>query len=226
MRDLVILERRRAAEEEAPSALPGVTPQVDRRPEADPSGASLPLLDLPHRDEEARRRFGTRPPIAIDALAWLAPGADLPAAWSEVYLESFRLAVRAHPGWPAPPDDVADPHDVVKQVSFLHAAAGYAEARFRAHYRRHVEVARRHMPALWQYVQNDVTAAHGDALEARGVVAVSELWFRTTDDFLNRYFPSEADQREFSSHEDFLELSQATSFVCTSHRVDPSGSGG
>ena len=79
------------------------------------------------------------------------------------------------------------------------------------------------MPALWQYVQNDVVGAEGNAAAAEGVMAVSELWFRTTDDFLNRYFPSEADRRAFSAQEGFLDLTQATSFVCTSHRLAQPG---
>ena len=138
-----------------------------------------------------------------------------------------RLLAHANAKGKIPGIDVGlEAGDVVKPVSFLHASEGYAEQAFRDHYRAHVEIARRHMPALWQYVQNDVVATRGDAKEAIGVMAVSELWFRTTDDFLNRYFPSEADQKEFSSHEGFLDLTQATSFVCTSHcPADPEAHG-
>lgn len=221
MRELAILERKagsaRGAEGEVRSAALGVPTTA---PTIVTEHDSRPVLDLPHRNEEARVLFGRQSPIAIDALAWLPKGSALPEPWSEIFAERFRLSVAAHVGWrPPPAESSADPSDSVKQVSFLHASAGTDEKAFRAHYRHHVELARRHMPALWQYVQNDVEGASDDAIPAAGVVAVSELWFRTTDDFLNRYFPSEADRREFSSQEGFLDLSQATSFICTSHHL-------
>ena len=117
-------------------------------------------------------------------------------------------------GWSAPAEDEALPDDVVKQVSFLHGTEGYSLDAFLDHYR--VGVANKNMPALWQYIQNDVEAIVADA-RGRGARDL-ELGFRTTDDFVNRYFPSEADQRAFSAHEDFLDLRFATSFVCASAR--------
>jgi hypothetical protein len=216
LRDLVILERRAATDEQELAVADGAAPCVVTS--TDPG----PVLDLPHRSLDARFLFGRRAPIVIDALAWLEQGARLPTTWEIAFRERFRLTLRAHLGWRPPTDDDPDPLDVVKQVSFLHASAGTDDETFRAHYRHHVDVAGRHMPALWQYVQNDVVDASGDAAPAEGVVAVSELWFRTTDDFLNRYFPSEEDRRAFSAQEGFLDLTQATSFVCTSHRLAPS----
>lgn len=212
MRDLVILRRRSEATDLVAAGLEAFVDRVDA-----PSGTA-PVLDLPHPSDEARRRFAGGFPIAIDGLAWLSPGDSLPAAWSAAFEESFRYRVQSHVGWSAPAADEAFSIDVVKQVSFLHASASYGVERFRESYRHHVEIARKHMPALWQYVQNDVEMIVGEAAEAQGVFAVSELWFRTTEDFLERYFPSEADQREFSSHEDFLDLTQATSFICASAR--------
>lgn len=212
MRDLAILRRRADSKELHGDGTEAFVARFG-------SGvAEKAVLDLPHPAEAARARFAGRFPIRLDALAWLPRGAALPAAWASTFEEAFRYTVSTEVGWPAPSDDPATPEDVVKQVSFLHGASGYALDSFRAHYRDHVAVARKYMPALWQYVQNDVEAAHGEAPETRGVLAVSELWFRTTDDFLNRYFPSEADQRAFSAHEDFLDLRQATSFVCASAR--------
>jgi hypothetical protein len=217
MRDLVILEGRSGGPDEGSLAPGDLAVPVVVTVEG-----SMPVLDLPHGNPDARDLFGRKAPIAIDALAWLPAGGALPGPWSEVYHERFRLSLRPHLGWRPPPGGPADPLDVVKQVSFLHASADTDDETFRAHYRHHVEVARRHMPALWQYVQNDVVGAEGDAASAEGVMAVSELWFHSTDDFLNRYFPSEEDRREFSAQEGFLDLSQATSFICTSHRsVDP-----
>jgi hypothetical protein len=211
LRDLLILERSIADDESAGTFVDHAAPCVVTS--IDPA----PVLDLPHSNAEARTLFGRHAPITIDGLVWVEPGAPLPSRWRANYVERFRLALESHPGWRPASSTEAEPLDVVKQVSFLHASDGTDEPTFRAHYRHHVEVARRHMPALWQYVQNDVVGASGNAASAQGVVAVSELWFRTTDDFLHRYFPSEEDRRAFSAQEGFLDLSQATSFVCTSH---------
>jgi hypothetical protein len=212
MRDLVVLRSSSGPIDPAEHDLGRVVERVCE------GGSDVPVLDLPHPSADARRRFDFDFPIQIDALAWLPVGEALPDAWAARFDESFRYTVAKTVGWPAPTEDKASPDDVVKQVSFLHGADGYTLDAFRAHYRDHVGIARKYMPALWQYVQNDVEAIRGDAPEARGVLAVSELWFRTTDDFVNRYFPSEEDQRAFSSHEGFLDLRFATSFVCASAR--------
>jgi hypothetical protein len=171
-----------------------------------PAGA---VVDVPHPNEQARRRFGRRTQFPAGALVWTSQavaGARL----------SFEL--EEHVGWLAPDADDPASLDVVKQVSFLHKSADYDLDRFRRHYRHHVEVARRHMHTLWQYVQYDVRDITGaDAAIASGIVAVSVLWFRATDDFLERYFASPEDQVAFQAEEGFLDLPKAFSFVVTSH---------
>ena len=171
-----------------------------------PPGA---IVDVPHPHQEARRRFGRRTQFPAGALVWTS--APVPGA-------ALSFALDEHVGWLAPEADTPDPADVVKQVSFLHKSDDYDLDRFRAHYRHHVEVARRHMHTLWQYVQYDVRSIEGaDAERAAGIVAVSVLWFRATDDFLHRYFASPEDQAEFQAQEGFLALPKAFSFVVTSH---------
>jgi hypothetical protein len=181
------------------------------------TGARPALLDLPHAHDDARAKFARRGRVPIDGLWW---GTDRPPGL-DVLAPSLLITVESHVGWPAATATSADPDDVVKQVSFLWATEGVPIEEFRAHYRAHVEVARRHMPALWQYVQNDVVdiaPVDGPAEPgAQGLVAISELWFRTTDDFLHHYFPSPADEAEFRSHEGFLDLTKASSFICSSH---------
>jgi hypothetical protein len=172
------------------------------------------IVDVPHADAAARARFARPGRFPIDALWWhdARPTAD-PG-------DALVFSLAEHVGWLAPDPDDADPIDVVKQVSFLRASNTVTLDEFRTHYRHHVEVARRHMPALWQYVQYDVVAIEGsaDRVEAAtGTVAISVLWFRSTDDFCNRYFASAADAKEFRSHEGFLDLSGAFTFVGTSH---------
>jgi len=211
MRELVVCTARGAGD--PPFALPGLVPVVDR------CEAEGVVVDLPHGDPGARVRFGRHRPV--DAVGWCTPGASLPAGLADRYDEWFRLRCTAHVGWRPAEGDEPDPLDVVKQVSFLVAADGYGEERFRAHYRHHVDVARRHMPALWQYVQNDVVDVSDGTEGAAGIVAVSELWFGSTDDFLHRYFPSEEDAEQLRAHEDFLDLTRASSFIATSHVAAP-----
>jgi hypothetical protein len=211
------LVRRGAAPGEPPTALAGTGPWVDRSHPADG-----PVLDLPHPNAEARSRFGRRPGIPVDAVVWLAPGEAVPSPVDGAYAESYRMTVTTHVGW-RPSATEADPADVVKQVSLLAAAPGYSTERFREHYRHHVALARQHMPALWQYVQNDVEASTATTDAGRAIVAVSELWFATTDDFCHRYFPSPADQEAFSAQEGFLDLTKAISFVCASHTLAGAG---
>jgi hypothetical protein len=176
----------------------------------DQPAAGVDVLDVPHPHEQSRRRFGRRTAFRAAALAWTT-GAPLLIGGP-----SFEL--REHVGWLADDAASADPTDVVKQISFLHKSESVDLDGFRSHYRHHVEVARRHMHTLWQYVQYDVIAIDGPRDEpAQGIVAVSVLWFRSTDDFCNRYFASPEDQAQFQAEEGFLDLSKAFSFVVTSH---------
>ena len=186
-------------------------PQLTVLASADHFDPAPTIIDVPHPNEEARRRFGRRTAFAAPALGWTTDSKPAPKGGPTFLL-------REHVGWLARDAETADPLDVVKQVSFLHKSDSVDLDEFRASYRHHVEVARRHMHTLWQYVQYDVDSILGpDAGPAQGIVAVSVLWFRTTDDFCNRYFASPEDQAQFQSEEGFLDLSKAFSFVVTSH---------
>jgi hypothetical protein len=175
------------------------------------------VLDVPHGNVGARERFSRPGPFPVAALEWRPDSTPTRPA-------PLTFTVREHVGWLADEAEVADadPADVVKQVSFLQASSTVTPEEFRSHYRDHVGVARRHMPNLWQYVQYDVTGVAASAPDlvraAAGFTAVSVLWFRSTDDFLNRYFASAEDEAEFRSHEGFLDLSRAFTFVA---RADP-----
>lgn len=185
------------------------------------SSSETMVFDRPHAVAEVRERF-TRPgPFNAAALRWTAsdPRRDGDVATLRGSAgPTFELA--EHVGWLAAASEVAatDPRDVVKQVSFLCASKTVTREEFRAHYRDHVALARRLMPSLWQYVQYDVVAVTGRGAEqAGGIVAVSVLWFRSTHDFLHRYFLTRADEDEFRSHEGFLDLGRAFSVVMSSH---------
>jgi hypothetical protein len=170
------------------------------------------VIDLPHPDDASRARFSRPGAFHAAALVW-TDGSPVAIGGP-----SFRL--HEHVGWLASATDAAaaDPAGVVKQVSFLHKSDSVDLDGFRDHYRHHVELARKHMPTLWQYVQYDVLGIDGNgAGPAEGIVAVSVLWFRTTDDFLHHYFASPEDEAAFRAEEGFLDLTKAFSFVMTSH---------
>lgn len=189
-------------------------------------GPGAVCVDVSHEDPAVRGRFGRGGPVPFDAavlgsgVAWVIARLGSPAAVAT-------FAVEEHVGWLADPgrrQPGVDPAEVVKQVSFLYPGAGFGASEFRGHYRRHVDVARRHMPSLWQYVQNDVVSVTGPAAGAcAGIVAISELWFAGADDFLHRYFPSAEDEAAFRSHEGFLDLSRAFSLVAQEWHAEEAG---
>jgi hypothetical protein len=182
------------------------------------TGPTDAVLDLPHADDQARSRFSRPGLLPVDALWW--SDGDASGMAPEPFVTDLELTVETHVGWVGADVGDADPDDAVKQVSFLHASAGTPLDEFRSHYRDHVGVARRHMPALWQYRQHDVIDVGGAQRDVgAGIVAVSELWFRSVDDFVHRYFASPQDEAEFRSHEGFLDLAKAFSFVCSSHAL-------
>ena len=205
-RDLVVLTRTR------PADLPKV-PVLDL---GDP--AVGPVLDLPHPDPAALDRFPRRRRIPVDGLLWLPEGEPVPATVATAFAEDWRVTVETHAGWRPDPTTAPGPDAVVKQVSFLAAADGYGTERFRAHYRDHVALARRLMPTVLQYAQNDVVASTARTPAAQEVVAVSELWFRLPD-FLAPHFRSDEEGDEFRSHEGFLDLPKAVTVAMASHRV-------
>jgi hypothetical protein len=186
-------------------------------PPVTPHGHGAVIVDLAHPDDAARAKFSRPGPFPLGALLWTSGDARL-----GVEREAPSFLLHEHVGWLADDADGADPRDVVKQVSFLRASRDVTPDEFRTHYRHHVTVARRHMPTLWQYVQYDVEPEPTDDVPvAPGIDAVSVLWFRTTDDFLHRYFASPDDEREFRSQEGFLDLSGAFTFVVSTQ--PPSG---
>ena len=167
---------------------------------ADPRPVRL-SVDVAQPGQELLARRGLRTDRATyDAAVW---------RWYEAGEPSQRAGI----GWEYErdwPDGTPTPG--VKQISMLTAAAGYGTDEFRRHYRHHVALTRKHMPAVWRYVQNDVAAGSGEGCE--GIVAVSELYFRSVDDFLERYFPTEEDRRTFVANEGFLDLPRAFSVIC------------
>jgi hypothetical protein len=75
----------------------------------------------------------------------------------------------------------------VKLLSLVVRPEGQPLDEFRARYRSHVEVAREHHGGCWRYVQNVMTGPV-TLPPGRAIDAVSELWFRSLDDFLERFY--------------------------------------
>ncbi len=96
------------------------------------------------------------------------------------------VEIQEHVGWIADPGPaVGEPTPGIKQVSLLHPPDGLSHDEFRVRYRAHVGEARRHMPGLWQYVQDVVEPLPRDPRQLHGV---SELWFASIDDYRDRYW--------------------------------------
>jgi hypothetical protein len=193
--------------------------------EADPRPVRL-SVDLAQPGQELLARRGLRTDRSTyDAAVWrwyedgdASERAGVPDA-NDLLTPALSFRLEEHVGWEYDrdwPDGTPTPG--VKQISMLAAAAGYGTDEFRRHYRHHVALTRKHMPAVWRYVQNDVAAGSGE--ESEGVVAVSELYFRSVDDFLERYFPTEEDRRTFVANEGFLDLPRAFSVICFEHLLE------
>jgi hypothetical protein len=82
-------------------------------------------------------------------------------------------------------DGVATPG--VKQISLVARRTDLDFGEFVARYRRHADVAKVHHIGCWQYVQNFV-AGLASTRPAPAVDGLSELWFRTVDDMVERFY--------------------------------------
>jgi hypothetical protein len=125
----------------------------------------------------ASMRWGA---VASSSLATqqLAPVIDAASGWR----------VEEHVAWDYErdwPDGQTTPG--VKLLSLVVRRPDQPLDEFKERYRNHVEVAREHHGGCWKYVQNvmigPVTLPPGRIIDA-----VSELWFRSLDDFLERFY--------------------------------------
>jgi hypothetical protein len=190
------------------------------------------LLDLGPRDGRARASVdimesttalrsgnGLRADgAAPDGIVWLSwtDGAlsdvDVHAIVAPIGAVTGALTVERRVAWDdLPPSAVPGPTPGVKQTALLVGAPGIDVPAFRAAYRAHQALTRVHMPGVARYVQNDVIATDGPA--SADVIAVSELWFASVEDFHTRYWAGPDSPAEFRSHETFLDLPRACSVV-------------
>jgi hypothetical protein len=173
-------------------------------------------LDVVETDGVLRSALGLPPTdVAHHGIVWTADagaGDDpVPAWWSVVagVAElSAAFVTTPHHAWGS-----FEAGPGVAQISLLRAAEGYDLDTFRASYRAHVELAREHMPSVVRYVQHDVDAVHGDG--ADGVLAISELRFASTDDFVDRYWATPESPETFRAHEPWLSRKGTLSLFAT-----------
>ena len=83
------------------------------------------------------------------------------------------------------PDGVATPG--AKQMSLVARRTDMTFDEFVARYRRHIDVAKVHHIGCWQYVQNFVAEPIGTR-PAPAIDGISELWFRSIDDMIERFY--------------------------------------
>lgn len=87
------------------------------------------------------------------------------------------------------PDGTATPG--IKQISLVARRPDLTFDEFVARYRNHVNIAKLHHIGCWQYVQNFVADAIGTR-PAPLIDGVSELWFRSVDDMIERFYTGPA----------------------------------
>jgi uncharacterized protein (TIGR02118 family) len=79
----------------------------------------------------------------------------------------------------------------VKMVSFMSRADGLTHEQFARHWaENHTPLAVRHHVGLWNYTQNVVRRSYSPGGNA--IDGVAELHFRTREDFVDRFFDSDA----------------------------------
>ncbi|NLE78213.1 MAG: hypothetical protein GX610_01295 [Rhodococcus sp.] len=131
---------------------------------------------------------------------------DTSALWS--FAVDEHIGIERTNDWPD-----GTPTPGLKHISLLCGTCPTDE--FRVAYRHHVELVHEHLPTMWRYVQNDIESATGD--RADEFAAISELSYRTHDDYERRWRYGAAGEVGFRSHEGFLDLPKTVTLMCTEH---------
>lgn len=157
---------------------------------------------------------GTQPPVPrADVICWTVDRRAVDPAPG--YVVEQRLCWddgldRSHAG----------PTPGVKQLSFVRRPAGLAPDDFATRYRAHADVARQHHAGVARYVQSTVLRCDSSSLPP--LDAVSELWFATEDDYVQRYYATPASQAEVRADtERFVDFTTTWSVVAVEHVITP-----
>jgi hypothetical protein len=163
-----------------------------------PSDGDAAGHDGGHDEPRAEPRRGAPPPFPA------VPG--ITVVWTFAVTE--HVGIERTRDWP---DGAPTPG--LKHVSLLAAAVPTPE--FRASYRHHVGLVVEHLPLVWRYVQNDVERSTGE--RSGELAAISELSYRSDDDYARRWRYGAEGEAEFRSHEGFLDLPRTVTAICTEH---------
>ena len=161
-------------------------------------------VNIVQTDQQLFEKIGLRiRPIEWHALVhtWFAEPHPAPHSWryphSEQALAEQLLTVASEStGWWVDennawtydrdwPDGVATPG--AKQMSLVARRPDITFDEFVARYRNHINVAKIHHIGCWQYVQNFVAEPSGTR-PAPNIDGISELWFRSIDDMVERFY--------------------------------------
>jgi len=129
-------------------------------------------IDVP-ADDALYERMGRRPARAPE--------------WQVVFEQAHVWRVHEYVAWDHDPDSYdGSPSIGVKQISFVGKRPDITDDEFEARYRAHVDIARVHHSGVRKYQQNVVSRMDGDTTTTVG--GISEFWFRSVHDLINRYY--------------------------------------
>lgn len=146
-------------------------------------------LDVPADDtlyERLGRRPSFTPPWLVIEHSWHEFD-TAPSVLGDDFEQMHAWRVHEHTAW----DHEADAYDGspslgVKQISFVGKRPDITDEEFAAHYRAHVDIARIHHAGVRKYQQNIVARVSRNGTST--VAGISEFWFRSVDDLINRYY--------------------------------------
>jgi hypothetical protein len=176
----------------------------------EPPGAWQRVIDVVGRDQDLLAVHGMPPklPVRYELLSW--EWGDGTPAFSAAGEHGYRVSERLVFD-ELPPRNAAGWRPGVKQISFLRRPPTVSPEEFRTLYAHHTEKLRDDQPGIGKYVQNVVEESSPGAPQLDGV---SELWFASLEDFLERYWsgPGVA-EREARETGRFLDFTRTWSLI-------------
>jgi hypothetical protein len=155
-------------------------------------GVDRCAIDLP-ADDSLYEKLGRRPSFTagwqVAGHLW-HEGELAPSLLGDGFEQADTWRVHEYTAWDHAPEAYDGcPSLGVKQISFVGKRPDLTDEEFVTNYRAHVDVARIHHAGVRKYQQNIVTRNAGEG--ASIIAGISEFWFRSVDDLINRYYAFE-----------------------------------